>query len=121
MYEIEVEVTVRAGHAIRLYDGSVEPLHEHDWRVVATVRSPRLDAIDVVADFCQVQQWLGEIVGPWEAKDLGEVLAPSNPTAERVAARVFHALAGRFAEPVTLAAVAVQEAPGCWARYRGEM
>ena len=51
MYEITVEDDFSAAHFLKLYDGSWEKRHGHDWRVAVTLRSEKLDSIGVVADF----------------------------------------------------------------------
>ena len=36
-FEITTTRTFAAAHQLRLYDGSLEPLHGHNWRVQVTV------------------------------------------------------------------------------------
>ena len=45
MYQIQIEKNFSASHAIALPDGSLEPLHGHNWPVVVTVQSQELDEI----------------------------------------------------------------------------
>jgi len=51
MYEIMIEKIFCAAHAIRLYGGSLEPMHGHNWPIAITVASQQLDDIEVVLDF----------------------------------------------------------------------
>jgi 6-pyruvoyltetrahydropterin/6-carboxytetrahydropterin synthase len=129
MYEITIEKTFSAAHALRLPDGSLEPLHGHDWIVRVTVASGQLDAMDTVMDFHRIEDQLEAVVEPWRNRNLNEV-APFaggeadarglavNPSAERVAEQVAWVISGGLPEPVWLRAVSVREAPNCWARYR---
>jgi 6-pyruvoyltetrahydropterin/6-carboxytetrahydropterin synthase len=79
--------TFSAAHQLRLYDGSLEPLHGHNWRVEVTVSSKNLDAIGVVMDFHELQRLLDEIIRPMHNRHLNELatFAKLNPTTENVA------------------------------------
>jgi 6-pyruvoyltetrahydropterin/6-carboxytetrahydropterin synthase len=79
--------TFAAAHQLRLYDGSLEPLHGHNWRVEVTVSTGKLDAIGVVMDFHELERLIGEIVEPMHNRHLNELpmFAEVNPTTENVA------------------------------------
>ena len=47
-YQIRSTRGFCAAHALKLYDGSMEPIHGHNWRVQVTVQAEKLDAIGVV-------------------------------------------------------------------------
>ena len=127
-YEVTVEAVFSAAHALRLPDGSLEPLHGHDWQVAVTVAADRLDAMDTVMDFHQLEASLQAVIDPWHNRCLNEV-APFgeqrddethlaiNPSAERVAERIGLSVAADLPDGVRLVSVAVGEAPGCTARY----
>ncbi|MEM9883712.1 MAG: 6-carboxytetrahydropterin synthase [Planctomycetota bacterium] len=133
MFEIAVEKTFSAAHALRLPGGEFEPVHGHNWRVRVTVAAEGLDAMDTVMDFHRLEELVESVVGPWRNRDLngltpfaaapgsgphaGGVLAV-NPSAERVAERIAWAVGGGLPEGVWLHDVSVTEAPGCLARYR---
>ena len=74
----------------------------------------------MLVDFVKVKKLLGEIADKLKGRDLGEVaeLAQRGPSAENVARYFYEQLRGRFEPDVRLAAVTVEEAPGCWGRYR---
>src|SRR5947209_7334059 len=76
-----------AAHQLRLYDGSMEPLHGHNWRVEVTVEAEKLDAIGVVMDFHELERLLDAIIAGYHNRHLNEVAAFSslNPSAENVA------------------------------------
>ena len=100
-----------AAHALRLYDGSLEPIHGHNWIVKVAVHAPRLDAIGVVMDFHQLEGMLDHILSPMHNRHLNEVqpMADLNPTAENVA---FHVARSLHLPPgVTLTRVEVWETP----------
>ena len=119
MFEVRVERTVRATHAVRLPSGAMEPLHEHDWRVTAILRGPELDKEGFLVDFCFVRQEMDRILDPLTGANLNEhpFLAGMPPSAEAVARRVFEALDRLDWRGPELAGVAVVESPGCSAVF----
>lgn len=119
MYEIVVESSFCATHALRLADGSTESVHGHDWRVTAVLAAPELDECGFVADFEDVGAALGEITQALHHADLNNHpwFLEVNPTAERVARVVFDRLGGKTSWGSAVASVSVTEAPGCMARY----
>ena len=123
MFAITVETVFAASHAIRLADGSLEPLHGHNWRVVACVVSRQLDAIDTVMDFHLLKATLDEIIEPYRNGHLND-LPPFgdgsgalrvNPTAERLAEHIATALAAKLPAGAAVREVRVEEAADCWA------
>ncbi len=118
-YELRIERNFHAAHALRLYDGSLEASHAHDWRTLIYVRSDRLDDIEVVIDFHALERTVEEILGELDDADLNEHAAfvGINPSAERVAEHIYRQLARRLPAGVTLSKVTVTEAPGCRASY----
>ena len=139
MYEITIQRTFSAAHALQLPDATLEPLHGHDWRLSVTVASDKLDKMGTVMDFHLLERMLNVVVDPWHNANLNEVdpfmesdRLVINPSAERVAevvaVRLSAALAGEAGgggpesglgvAGVRLREVAVGEAPGCTARYR---
>jgi len=119
MYEVRVQARFNALHQLRLYDGTVEPLHGHDWKVEAVFRGPELDRIQVLVDFVSAEARLREVVKPFDHAGLNEITARegANPSAEWVARYVFDRLRERLEPGCPLVAVYVEEAPGCIAGY----
>ncbi len=127
MYEATVQRTFSAAHAIRLPDGSLEPLHGHDWRVEVTVAAAKLDDIETVMDFHELERLVDEALERVHNRNLNEVPPFSdgrgglavNPTAERVAWWLAGCIQPGLPQGVKLVSVRVGEAPGCYAGYRG--
>ena len=63
MYEIAVNCTFNATHAVTV-GGVQEELHDHDWRVVATVAGESLDEEGLLIDFLELQRLLNAAVSP---------------------------------------------------------
>jgi 6-pyruvoyltetrahydropterin/6-carboxytetrahydropterin synthase len=115
-YSVTVEGGFCATHRLRLPDGSVEPVHGHDWRVVATFASTELDGASMVVDFHRAQEVLRGVLAPLHLSDLNTapLLAGRNPTAEIVARQIYASLT---AAGLPVWSVGVTEAPGCVARF----
>ena len=121
-FEITTTRRFSAGHQLRLYDGSLEPVHGHNWRVKVAVAAPRLDAIGVVMDFHELERLVDEVVVPMHNRHLNELDAFSegglNPSAENVALHVGRAVEPRLPEGVSLLHVEVWETDDNSAVYR---
>ena len=122
MFEIAVEKVFAASHAIRLPDGSLEPVHGHNWPVRVTVAADDLDAIETVMDFHDLERVIDAILKPWHNRHLNDVPpfddGKLNPSAERVAWWIGRQVAQQLPSHVRLQSASVGEAPGCTAIYR---
>src|SRR5437588_8291993 len=117
-FQITTTREFSASHQLRLYDGSLEPLHGHNWRVRVTVAAEALDRIGVVMDFHELERLLDRIVGPLHNSHLNDHarLTAMNPSAENVAvyiAEELHLPSGK-----RLSKVEVWETPQNCAIYR---
>lgn len=128
-YEITYQTVFAAAHAIVLPDGSLEPMHGHNWSVAVAVAANELDAIETVMDFHDLEEIVQAITAGWHNRNLNDCppfvdytrtdqhqLAMS-PTAERVAEHMGLTVAAHLPVHVQLVSVAVGEAPGCTATY----
>lgn len=126
MYEITIETVFAAAHAIRLPDGSLEPMHGHNWPVAVTVAAAALDEIETVCDFHILQDLVNDAIAAWQNNDLnqcepftdGKGGLAINPTAERVAWAIAEKVRPGLPKNCTLLSVRVGEAPGCTAVFR---
>jgi 6-pyruvoyltetrahydropterin/6-carboxytetrahydropterin synthase len=87
-FQITVTREFAAGHQLRLYDGSLEPLHGHNWRVQVVLEAQALDGIGVVMDFHQVERLIDGVAEPMRDRFINDVppfSAGLNPSAENVA------------------------------------
>jgi 6-pyruvoyltetrahydropterin/6-carboxytetrahydropterin synthase len=117
-FEITTTRTFCASHQLVLYDGSLEPLHGHNWVVRVAVTAPRLDPIGVVMDFHELERLVDAIVVPMHNRHLNELepfKSELNPSAENVALHVARSL--KLPEGVALRAVTVWETPQNSAAY----
>ena len=117
-FEITSIRSFSAAHQLVLYDGTLEPLHGHNWRVKITVGAQAVDAIGVVMDFHELERLADNITGPMHNRHLNELPAFSNlnPSAENVALHIARSLA--LPGAVKLISVEVWETDGNSAIYR---
>jgi|SRR6185437_5090790 len=117
-FEITTTRVFSAAHQLRLYDGSLETLHGHNWKVKITVAVIALDAIGVVMDFHELERLADEIITPMHNRHLNDLPAFGrlNPSAENVALHIGRSL--RLPSAVALVCVEVWETDGNSAVYR---
>ncbi len=126
MYEVTVHRVFSAGHAIRLYDGSLEPFHGHNWTVELCVAAAMLDDIEVVMDFHALEKAVDALILRVNNRSFNEIPPFAdgsgglniNPTAERIAWWFATEVAQQLPRNVELTCVRIGEAPGCVATYR---
>ncbi|MDB5325141.1 MAG: 6-pyruvoyl tetrahydropterin synthase family protein [Phycisphaerales bacterium] len=118
MFEISVTRTFCASHQVRFADGTLEPMHGHNWTVTVSAGAEELDADGFVIDFHQLELRLDAILKPLNNAHLNDakLLAGRNPSAEIVCQAIGQAI--QIDPPARLLFVSITEAPGCVATYR---
>lgn len=87
MFQVTVDETFSAGHALRGYHGKCENTHGHNYKVRIVVQGPGLDSTGLLYDFTHLKRVLRGIVEGVDHKFLNEQ-APFdviNPSAENLA------------------------------------
>lgn len=87
MFEVSVDETFSAGHALRGYKGKCENPHGHNYKVRVTLEGPELDSIGLLFDFVHLKQILHAVINNMDHKYLNDQ-APFdaiNPSAENIA------------------------------------
>ena len=109
MYELRIDRTLKLTHALRLYDGIVEPVHEHQWRVSAVVTSGELDQIGAVMDFNELARIIDAVCAPLQGRLLNDLpmFKEKNPSSEHVADYVFESIAPHLPPNVSLERVTI--------------
>ena len=87
MFQVSVEETFSAGHALRGYRGKCENPHGHNYRVCVTVKGPQLDSIGLLCDFTHLKQVMRDIIGGLDHQFMNDLQAfrVVNPSAENMA------------------------------------
>jgi 6-pyruvoyltetrahydropterin/6-carboxytetrahydropterin synthase len=117
-FQITTSCQFAAAHQLLLYDGTLEPLHGHNWKVRVVVESLKLDSIGVVMDFHDLDRQVHAIIAPWHNRHLNEVepFTTLNPSTEHVALAIGQSLT--LPDGVYLAEVEVWETEANSAIYR---
>jgi len=117
-FEISIRREFSASHQLRLPDGTLEPLHGHNWVVKVVVGAASLDSMGVVMDFHELERIVDGVVTPMHNRHLNELTAFSaaNPSAENVALHVARNVG--LPAGIKLISVEVWETEGCSAVYR---
>lgn len=105
MFEVSVEQTFAAGHALRNYKGSCENVHGHNFRVRVTLEGEKLDDTGLLVDFLDVKKSMGEIIARLDHVFLNEIspFDVRNPSAENIAEYFHQELSRRMTEnPVSV-------------------
>ena len=133
MYSVTKRIEFCYGHRLMDYDGMCQHPHGHNAIAEIEIRSERLDARNMVADFGDIKKlvkgWVDREIDhrmilrkddPLVAslKALGEpvYVIDSNPTAERIA-QLLYDISREQGLPVVR--VTVWETPSSWATYAG--
>jgi len=87
MFQVSVDETFSAGHALRGYKGKCENPHGHNYKVQIILEGPGLDSIGLLFDFTHLKRVIRGIVEGVDHKFLNDQ-APFdviNPSAENLA------------------------------------
>lgn len=119
MFEVVVSDRFAAAHQLQLKDGTLEPLHGHNWNVKVTYTGDRLDETGVLIDFVAVRTQLSEVIATLHERHLNEMtyFRERGPSAEYVAIYIAEHMTADGGDGARLAAVEVEEETGCFARY----
>jgi 6-pyruvoyltetrahydropterin/6-carboxytetrahydropterin synthase len=87
MFEVTVEESFAAGHALRGYRGKCENPHGHNYKVRVTLAGDKLDEIGLLYDFKDLKAVMGEIIERLDHQFLNDLepFRKMNPSAENLA------------------------------------
>jgi 6-pyruvoyltetrahydropterin/6-carboxytetrahydropterin synthase len=123
MYEVTVEETFAAGHALRGYKGKCENVHGHNYRVQITVEGPELDSTGLLVDFVELKRLMREVVARLDHQFINDLepFTTINPSAENLAKYFFDSVAAGLepANPLRISQVKLWETDTASATYRG--
>jgi len=122
MYELTVEETFSAAHALRGYAGNCANLHGHNWTVELVVRAERLAPTGLAVDFRDMKSVLRETLNGLDHTNLNEVppFDEISPSSENIARWLFERLSPAIEQfGGRLARVRVAESDDCSVSYDG--
>ena len=122
MFEVSVEQTFAAGHALRDYKGKCENVHGHNYRVRVTIAGEQLDAAGLLVDFVDIKRLMGGAIEYLDHRFIND-LAPFdeiNPSAENIAKYFYDKVSVGLKNevPVRISAIQVWETDTSSAGYR---
>jgi 6-pyruvoyltetrahydropterin/6-carboxytetrahydropterin synthase len=122
MYEVSVEQSFAAGHALRNYKGKCENVHGHNFKVRVVIEGEKLDETGLLVDFLDVKAAMQAIIARLDHVFLNDV-APfdvKNPSAENIAEYFYLELTRtlKASVPVRIREVSVWETDIQSATYR---
>jgi len=103
MFEVSVEQTFAAGHALRNYKGACENVHGHNFKIQVTIEGRELDGTGMLVDFLDVKQSMRDVIARLDHKFLNDVppFDVKNPSAENIAEYFYEELtSGLVSNPV---------------------
>jgi 6-pyruvoyltetrahydropterin/6-carboxytetrahydropterin synthase len=120
MFEVSVEESFAAGHALRGYKGKCENVHGHNYRVQLTVQGDQLDKIGLLLDFGEVKRLVRAVVARLDHQFIND-LAPFdilNPSAENLAKYFYDEISANMPASARLSQVKIWETDITSATYR---
>jgi 6-pyruvoyltetrahydropterin/6-carboxytetrahydropterin synthase len=123
MFDVSVEQTFAAAHALRNYKGKCENTHGHNFRVQVIIEGERLDTSGLLVDFLDVKERMQGVIARLDHQFLNEVppFDELNPSAENIAEYFYSQMSQGFGDspvPVRIREVKVWETEIQSASYR---
>ena len=121
MFEVTIEETFAAGHALRNYRGKCENVHGHNYRCQVTVEGTELNEIGLLVDFVELKRVVHGVLDRLDHQWLNEFppFDVLNPSAENMARYIYEQVnQGIQAQGVRIAQVRLWETDTAHATYR---
>ena len=122
MFEVSVEQTFAAGHALRDYKGKCENVHGHNYRVRVTIAGEQLDAAGLLVDFVDIKRLMGGAIEYLDHRFINDLepFDKINPSAENIAKYFYDKVSVGLKNevPVRISAIQVWETDTSSAIYR---
>jgi 6-pyruvoyltetrahydropterin/6-carboxytetrahydropterin synthase len=102
VFEVTVEQTFSAGHALREYKGKCENVHGHNYRVQVTVEGQELNRIGLLVDFVELKRVVREVIGYLDHQFINDLepFTRINPSAENMAKYFYDEVSSRLAPSI---------------------
>ena len=123
LYTLKVVSDFASAHSLRDYPGDCRKLHGHNWKLEVEATATELDELGMAIDFKDLKRLVRKVTDELDHSYLNEI-APFdtiNPTAENMAAHIFHRLGDELDNPrVRISAVTLWETERACVRYTEE-
>ena len=123
MFQVSVEESFSAGHALRGYKGKCENPHGHNYKVRVTLEGAELDSTGLLYDFVELKQIIHGVIQILDHRFLND-LPPFdvlNPSAENIAKYFYDEASRRMRQQpngARIASITVWETDATAATYR---
>jgi 6-pyruvoyltetrahydropterin/6-carboxytetrahydropterin synthase len=122
MFEVTIEESFSAGHALRNYHGKCENVHGHNYRCQVTLTGEELNEIGLLVDFVALKKAVHAVIDRLDHQWLND-LPPFdrlNPSAENIARYIHDEVETGLQIPagVRIESVKLWETDTCSATYR---
>ena len=120
MFEVSVDHTFAAGHALRNYKGKCESVHGHNYKVRVTIAGNKLNSTGLLVDFVDLRAAIKAVVDRLDHRFLND-LAPFdqiNPSAENLARYFYDEITPQLDSPLSVKTVTIWETDLTSATYR---
>jgi 6-pyruvoyltetrahydropterin/6-carboxytetrahydropterin synthase len=123
MFQVSVEETFSAGHALRGYKGKCENPHGHNYRVQITMEGPQLDGTGLLVDFTQLKETMRAVIKRLDHQFINDLepFRTVNPSAENIAKYFYDEISGQLKglpPGARVSDVVVWETDTAMAKYR---
>ena len=122
MFEVTIEQTFAAGHALRNYRGKCENVHGHNYRCQVTMEGDSLDHVGLLIDFVELKKAVASVIDRMDHQWLNDYppFDVLNPSAENIAKYIYDEVANAIAAGpgVKLGSVKLWETDTSFATYR---
>jgi 6-pyruvoyltetrahydropterin/6-carboxytetrahydropterin synthase len=121
MFEVSVEQSFAAGHALRDYHGKCENVHGHNYKVRITVAGEQLDSTGLLVDFVEVKRSMTAAIEYLDHRFINDLppFDEINPSAENIAKYFYDRVSkGIDEDAVKISEVKVWETDTSSAIYR---
>ena len=123
MFQVSVEETFSAGHALRGYKGKCENPHGHNYRVQVTLEGPQLDGIGLLIDFTHLKDIMRAVIKRLDHQFINDLepFTKVNPSAENMAKYFYDVVSGQLKglpPGVRVTDEVVRETDTAMAKYR---
>ena len=121
MFEVTIEETFAAGHALRNYRGKCENVHGHNYRAEVTIEGAELNAIGLLVDFVELKRVVHAVLDRMDHQWLNDFppFDALNPSAENMAKYIYDEVSAglKTKEGVRVASVRLWETDTASATY----
>jgi len=122
MFEVIIEETFAAGHALRNYKGKCENVHGHNYRCQVSLEGAELDGIGLLVDFVELKRVVHTVLDRMDHQWLNDFppFDVLNPSAENMARYIYDEVCQglKTREGVRIGLVRLWETDTAYATYR---